>query len=105
MGASESSYRPPPAQRQETRSPSNENRPSEAVVTISECDPRSPSSAIQRTPIRMKVTEQAPPDPRSPSNDFQRTPLRSVQEKDRENLAQSLFSEVEQQRNPPSTSS
>ena len=106
MGASESSFWPPQPQQQKIDSPSEEDRSNEAATMPSDYDPRSPNSAIQRTPIRMKVADQVPADPRSPSSDFQRTPLRNVQEKNSRNLAHALFTEKEeQQRKPSSTSS
>lgn len=106
MGASESSFWPPSPQQQKTGSPSEENHSNEAATIPSDYDPRSPNSAIQRTPIRMKVANQVPADPRSPSSDFQRTPLRNLQGKGSSNPAHALFTEKEeQQRKISSTSS
>ena len=92
MGASESSIRwAPPSQQapQQGQATPNENR---EPIAQSEFDPRSPSSNVERTPVRMKVSTAhvPPPDPRSPTCDFQRTPLRGVKDKS-ENLGQVLF--------------
>ncbi len=56
---------------------------SSSQVTLSEkqaaFDPRSPSIAIQRTPVRLSGM-QLPEDPRSPSQQIDRTPLALEQE-------------------------
>ena len=91
MGASESSTALIPPSQKEQAIP-NENR--EPVAQQSDFDPRSPSTKIQRTPVRMKVTTHLPPDPRSPTSDFQRTPLRGV--KEQKNQGQVLFPSIEE---------
>ncbi len=56
---------------------------SSSQTTVSETqtafDPRSPSDAIQRTPVRLSGM-QLPEDPRSPSQRIDRTPLQIEQE-------------------------